>query len=136
MSDGVPYRADCPACVVKRFWFEQLHFCGCGVQGGVIGIFRDAMQIMHHRSAAIDDEGAWMAGYEKLKNLLGGDDNPFYYLVMYTLDAHDLTEHGGSVGGSWLSDKGRALLAGMANKTNDELDKMLQHDEFEHEAQQ
>lgn len=33
------------------------------------------------------------------------------YFVLYLLDHWDLTEHGGSVGGSWLSEKGRDVLA-------------------------
>jgi hypothetical protein len=32
------------------------------------------------------------------------------YFVLYTLDHFKLTEHGGSVGGSWLSEKGQMLL--------------------------
>jgi hypothetical protein len=32
------------------------------------------------------------------------------YLVLYMLDHLDLTEHGGTVGGGWLTDKGKSVL--------------------------
>jgi hypothetical protein len=41
-------------------------------------------------------------------------------LLLYTLDHFDLTEHGGTVGGGWLTDKGKALLAALNEHAADE----------------
>lgn len=132
--DEQPYKDDCHACRVKRFWFEDLKFCGCGTQGEVLGVFRDAMTIMHDRSEGnrAGSETAWMDGCAKLDQLWNGNV-AFEYLVQYTLCAHDLTEHGGSVGGSWLRPEGEKLLEAMVGKTDEELDEMLEHDEYDHE---
>jgi hypothetical protein len=123
-----PYRDDCSACVVKRFWLDTLRFCGCGIQGPTLGVFRDVMQTM---SDAVEQktELSWNEAYEARKKLFA-DNTAWEYLVYYTLDAHDLTEHGGSVPG-WLSAAGEHILSAMAGKSDDELDDMLDH---EHET--
>ena len=46
-------------------------------------------------------------------------DDGVQYLLMYQLDRMELTEHGGSVGGAWLTDKGKALLAALEREEAD-----------------
>lgn len=41
-------------------------------------------------------------------------------LVLYMLDHLDLTEHGGSVGGGWLTDKGKAVMEALQRERADE----------------
>lgn len=41
------------------------------------------------------------------------EDTDTEYFALYTLDKLGLTEHGGSIGGSWLSEKGKQLLSDM-----------------------
>jgi hypothetical protein len=45
------------------------------------------------------------------------------YFVLYGLASADLIEHGGSVGGSWLTEKGKEVLASLEeiSKTDPEL---------------
>jgi hypothetical protein len=41
------------------------------------------------------------------------------YLVLYMIDHLELTEHGGSVGGAWLTDKGKAVMAALQRERVD-----------------
>jgi len=49
--------------------------------------------------------------YEVIFRLLGMDERPgLAYGYLYMLDVLELTEHGGTVGGCWLTDKGKEVL--------------------------
>jgi hypothetical protein len=54
---------------------------------------------------------------------LFGHDGGMGYLVLYFIDSLGLTEHGGSIGGAWLTAKGEAL--------RDALRREQQLDDFE-----
>jgi hypothetical protein len=41
------------------------------------------------------------------------EDTDTEYFALYVFDKLWLTEHGGSIGGSWLSEKGKQLLSDM-----------------------
>lgn len=43
------------------------------------------------------------------------------YWILYDLDRMKLSEHGGSVDGSWLTDKGREVLDALQEEDIDEL---------------
>lgn len=47
-----------------------------------------------------------------------GDIGP-EYLLLYMLDRFELTEHGGSVGGAWLTEKGEAVRDALAREEED-----------------
>jgi hypothetical protein len=101
---------------VQRFYFEDLKWCGCGNPGDALAFMRDVLEVMWQRSEESRaeahnkpyEQSAWKRGCDKLDEMLPGILGMSY---LYMLDAHDLTEHGGSVGGSWLTDKGKAVLA-------------------------
>jgi hypothetical protein len=40
-------------------------------------------------------------------------------LMLYTLDHFDLIEHGGGIGGAWLSKKGQAVLEALQREEGD-----------------
>ena len=46
-------------------------------------------------------------------------DDGVRYLLLYALDHFDLTEHGGSVGGAWLTVKGAAVLEALQREAAD-----------------
>lgn len=81
--------------VVLQGWF-----CGCGSPELAAARLRDILALYplyEHRTeleAMIPDAG-------------------IPELMLYTLDHFDLTEHGGTVGGAWLSDKGIDVLAAL-----------------------
>ena len=108
---------------VQRFYFEELKWCGCGNPEEALGFMRDVLGIMKARS----DENKLGEPYngsaherrtKELDALLG--DGPLGLSYRYMLDALGLTEHGGSVYGSWLTDKGKDILALLSDRDLDE----------------
>ncbi len=78
---------------------EILGFCGCGNPDSAMVFVRDILRLLEERK-----------GFgEEIKKELPSDG--IYYFVLYMLDNKGLTDHGGSIGGSWLSDKGKEVLA-------------------------
>jgi hypothetical protein len=106
---------------VQRFYFEELEWCGCGNPDEVLAFMRDVLQVMHDRSEGNRSEGpnvpfeqsAWRSGTDKLNAMLPGMLGLSY---LYMLDALDLTEHGSTIGGSWLTEKGKEVLALLSDR--------------------
>lgn len=72
-------------------------FCGCGDNDYEMKKFREVLLALQQR-VCLDFE---------------------YQIYLYLLDNHEFTEHGFSVFGSWLTEKGEALLF-LLNKWEDE----------------
>lgn len=70
------------------------HFCGCGAP-------ELAYQEVINELRRLADRG---------KPPEGHDENGLWWLLVYFLDSLDLTEHGISVRGAWLTDKGGDVL--------------------------
>ena len=85
-------------------WQDELKFCGCGLPEEVRAWLLGIMTALAKRGG-----GTWTEHSEMVATI-GADPDMIFYFVMYVLDAMGLTEHGGSVGGAWLTDKGRQLL--------------------------
>ena len=83
-------------------WFEELKFCGCGDPEGVQTWLQRVLETL---------KGEPFVGWPARQQVLRSDPDASDLFVLYVLDAMGLTEHGGSVGGSWLTDKGRKFLA-------------------------
>jgi hypothetical protein len=83
--------------------FLQDWFCGCGAPEDAAETLRQllALHPLHSNREAFDARVP---------------DDGLQYLLLYTLSHFDLTEHGGSVGGAWLSDKGKSVLAGLEHE--------------------
>lgn len=97
---------------------DQLGLCGCGAPEEVI----DSLARYLHRQRALHADSerlsgtAWEAFVEDLDRTHGFEHRdgraPLeYWWAAYTADRLELTEHGGSVAGAWLTDKGRTWLA-------------------------
>lgn len=82
---------------VRWWWFKVAGFCGCGRPEDVLGLLRD--RLVEYRRSWAEDECA-----PALDMTSAG------WLLLYQLDAWGLTEHGGGVGGSWLTAAGKLLL--------------------------
>jgi hypothetical protein len=74
--------------------FDLFGFCPCGAPWKVATYIREYLteisKDLNKRVNLKQDAAYWMAGY--------------------LCDAHGLTEHGGSVGGAWLTDLGKEWL--------------------------
>lgn len=87
--------------IVDKEWTENFKFCGCGNPEKAREYLVNLLQSMKDRSAS-----SWEVNNVEKVALSEG----VFYFVMYVLDAMRLTEHGGSVGGSWLTEKGEKML--------------------------
>ena len=105
----------------RKFYGDELRWCACADPGSAIRFMGDVLGKLAARSAAEYGEASNAA----LDEILGDLDCPLRLSYMYMLDAHDLTEHGGQVYGSWLAEKGEALLAYLAGKDEDDIDGIL-----------
>ena len=88
---------------LRSFFIEAFDFCGCGCLSMSIKFVRDILN-------SYKDEEGWSAphlNFDKAKEVCGNDNITDF--VLHWLDTVELTEHGSSVYGSWLTDKGKAL---------------------------
>lgn len=86
--------------------FFQEWFCGCGSPEMAAETLRMVLSMhpLYEHGAEFDA----LVPCEGLRMLL-----------LYTLDHFELTEHGGTVGGGWLTDKGKAVLAALEREKSD-----------------
>lgn len=90
----------------KSDYLQQncLNSCGCGDPNSAMKIVRDTLQYCIDWK---DKKGVYIDWL--VKNVFGGIEGAAYF-VLYFLDHNGYTEHGSSVHGSWLTDKGEELL--------------------------
>lgn len=106
--------------------FLQCHvlgFCGCGAPQDALEYVRGALRhtanlkLVHENVSTHRKGDAWSVAWDAWdkagKALMGNAD----WFTRYWMDKERLTEHGSSVGGAWLTEKGSQLL--------DDLDELL-----------
>ena len=103
---------------------EGLGFCGCGMPEESVKLLRDTLCLYDRQgdspwSSDSDHSAHWDARQLTLDALL---PDPFRQIWLYWLTCVDLLEHGGSVEGSWLSDKGKQVYAALKEHGDDVLD--------------
>lgn len=82
---------------------ESIPVCGCGMPNQVYGLYHRVLA-----STPSSGEEDWPNWSDRLAATEG--DERLYYVIAYVLDHLGATEHGGGVGGAWLTDKGERLL--------------------------
>jgi hypothetical protein len=102
---------------VNGLFYTDLGLCGCGNAEEAFELIRDLLRLApfyEHR--------------DEVRALIG--DGPTGHIVLSTLDHADLIEHGGTIHGSWLTDKGEWYLKAL-NTVNvwDDIDVGLPHDD-------
>lgn len=100
---------------VKLWIHDNLLYCACGVPESVVRLFYDVMNAIYmkwafHDRGGTDEVDNWHAEIERLLKYEKGGENGLYWFFLYMLDHWGLTEHGGSVAGSWLSPDGDELF--------------------------
>jgi hypothetical protein len=104
--------------------------CGCGSPESAVRFVYDVLSAIRTRwddskplslfrpqdRPALDR--VWAEQAAAMKALLPTDG--IEYFVLYILNDWDLLEHGVSVGGSWLTEKGKAMLAALDREVGDE----------------
>lgn len=87
---------------LKSFFVEIFDFCGCGCLSMSIKFVRDILNCYE------DEEGlSPYLNLDKAKEVCGNDNITDF--MLHWLDTVELTDHGSSVYGSWLTNKGKAL---------------------------
>lgn len=95
-EDGVEYRTDKD--FLESFLIEVFDFCGCGLLLDGTGVF--LKQVLN----AFDED---YLSLDKIEDVCKTDE--IVDFTLHFLDANELTDHGSSVYGSWLTEKGIAL---------------------------
>lgn len=75
----------------------MMGFCGCGIPEENVLYILECLEAINRNAA-----------YDEMPAICGS--NKAYYFMLYWLSKEGLTEHGGGVGGSWLSEKGKNLM--------------------------
>jgi hypothetical protein len=85
----------------KKSYLQQefLDFYGCGSPDAAMVFIRDVLSL-------IKNGNGW--GNPEIEALLPNEG--IYHFVFYVLDHKGFIEHGTSIGGSWITDKGKELL--------------------------
>lgn len=92
---------------LRDFLFEKW-FCGCGDPA----VAAEALRLLLRLHPLHEAENR-----AQLERMVPGEG--VRYLVLYMLDRAGLTEHGGTVGGGWLSPKGKEVLAALEEASGD-----------------
>jgi hypothetical protein len=90
---------------VCDFYRETLSFCACGDPARIAELLRAGLE--------------WAAAIQTRE---GRESTDTQLLVAYILDAHEMTEHGGSVTGAWLTPAGEDLLEALRSCGDDWID--------------
>ena len=85
---------------VYTLFYEELNLCGCGNPEEAYDLVRDLLGLV-----------PFYDNPDAVRDLIGQPGA--YHMVLSALTHADLIGHGSSIGGSWLTDKGRWYLAAL-----------------------
>lgn len=86
----------------------SLPVCGCGLPELAYEIYRKVLASTPAAYGTRTEDEPWPTWEQRLEPVNG--DETLFYIVAGVLDHMRATEHGGSVGGAWRTDKGERLL--------------------------
>lgn len=86
---------------------KSLKFCNCGNPEEGYAALRDTLAAYDNDEAV----GGWEGRCERTDKWWKERGDGYAHLLLYFIDTAGLLEHGGSVGGSWLSEEGKLVLA-------------------------
>lgn len=122
----MPEMIDDPKLSIALEVWREWKFCECGNPEDVMALVRDALRAISDRGDALHalpGHLGWSDGDEAARQIemkVLPLDSPQALLLRYLMASADLTEHGSSVFGAWLTDKGRDLLSFLDNVDQDE----------------
>ncbi len=105
--DGCHYRTKQHA-----FHYAFLGMCGCGCPEDAYNFCRDVLSKFDRRENHRDDKAPWIDAEAAVKALILERPDEAAHVLSHLLTERDLLEHGGSVGGSWLTAWGEQLVDG------------------------
>lgn len=108
---------------MNEFIYEDLKLCGCGNPQDTYEVIR--LILTAHNQEESEDK------HKILNDICGinkSEHNNYHGLIQfasYILDSHDFLEHGSSISGAWLTEKGKLFLEllnmnhSISNNTNE-----------------
>lgn len=115
---------------ISNWWYRELNFCGCGRPNDVLIYIAEYLRALSTTYDGREDPD-WAERHDILDALLlspkseGAKHRSVYdyapqLFLAYWLDSKGYTEHGGGVGGAWVTDEGRDLLGLLDGITEDD----------------
>lgn len=95
-EDGSYIINDCYYKDAEEVLGDIIHSCGCGSPSTAIKYVADILQTIQDKD------------YKEVEAFFKSEGE--FYFVLYNLDHLRFTEHGTSIGFSWLTDKGKKFL--------------------------
>lgn len=89
-----------------EFWFALLGFCGCGINDHLMHKMFDYLCYCEWWRDNLDINDMAVIR-EKMRSI---GDEEFVSLLAYIADSKELTQHGTSINGAWLTDSGKEWL--------------------------
>jgi hypothetical protein len=98
---------------IEDFLFEKLDFCGCGDNDSSYKFINDLLNLkINYKISRADKELSFSEDMRIVKQYLDDVKNliqnnaggAVMWIIEYMLDDKKITDHGGNVSGSWLSD--------------------------------
>lgn len=91
------------------FYYYKLDWCGCGEPFKALACVRDYLRIVDKYSR---DKYDYVKEKAEMTARFGGNvyENELLLCLAYALDAAGFTEHGSSIGASWLTTEGKMFL--------------------------
>lgn len=83
--------------------YYEINFCGCGDRLSALEILYKTLNYCERWKDEKDVYTEWL-----IKNVFNENEGVAYF-ILYTIENLGFTGHGSSVGGSWLTDKGKML---------------------------
>lgn len=98
--------------LMDEFWYHDLGLCGCNCPEDTKKAIR---KYLHIRKDFHDKELTYEGVVRRYRTDLGIDEHSqvqhgVLQFMMYVLDKEGYTDHGGSVGGCWLTKKGEMFM--------------------------
>lgn len=104
--DGGHYSNEHQAC-----HYGLLHLCGCGSPEDAYNFCRDALACFDRRGCHDEPPTReWIYAEDALTELINKSPKQAAHVIAHLLTHLGLIEHGGSVGGSWLTDDGERIV--------------------------
>lgn len=97
--------------IISFYQYEWMDLCGCGNPEYTLEVIRLILNIQNDFH-----EGKIESPYEECRKVFNINNDNYVIqdglvqFVMYQLDSYGFLEHGGSIGGAWLTEDGKDLL--------------------------
>lgn len=112
-------------------YYALLKLCACGSPDDAFNFCRDAVSCFDRRGCNDDPPTRdWINAENALKELIQERPWDAAHVLAHLFNHIELLEHGGNVGGSWLTDKGE-IIVDLGPVTQDILDGESQNEQSE-----